>query len=189
MYNTWSELENDCKSCNKCSLCKTRKNLVFGIGCKESKVLFVGEGPGENEDLIGEPFVGKAGKLLDEMLSKVGLYRDKNIYITNIVKCRPPNNRDPLDEEQEKCIDWLRWQFRFIRPKIVVCLGRIAATKMIKPEIKITKEHGIFFKKGNTLFMPTLHPAALLRNPNMKPEAFKDFLKLKEQMNRLRLFE
>ena len=186
MYKNWLDLENDCKNCNKCSLCKTRKNLVFGIGNKESKVLFVGEGPGENEDLMGEPFVGRAGKLLDEMLSEIKLYRNKNIYIANIVKCRPPNNRDPLDEEQEKCINWLRWQFKFIKPKIVVCLGRIAAAKMIKP--KITREHGTFFKKGKTLFMPTLHPAALLRNPNMKPEAFKDYLKLKEQINTLGIF-
>ncbi len=188
MYKNWLDLENDCKNCNKCSLCKTRKNLVFGIGNKESKVLFVGEGPGENEDLIGEPFVGRAGKLLDEMLSEIKLYRNKNIYIANIVKCRPPNNRDPLDEEQEKCINWLRWQFKFIKPMIVVCLGRIAAAKMIKPGIKITREHGTFFKKGNTLFMPTLHPAALLRNPNLKPEAFKDYLKLKEQINTLGIF-
>ena len=178
MNKNWESLETDCKSCCKCNLFKTRNNVVFGIGNKNSKILFVGEGPGENEDLQGEPFVGRAGKLLDKMLNDVGLDRRKNIYIANIVKCRPPNNRDPLPEEQENCIFWLREQFKLISPKIVVCLGRIAALKLIKPDIKITKEHGLFFKKGKTIFMPTLHPAALLRNPSMQPEALKDFLKL-----------
>lgn len=184
---TWQELENECKNCFKCNLHKTRTNVVFGVGNTESKILFVGEGPGENEDLNGEPFVGKAGKILDEMLGRVGLSRNKNIYIANIVKCRPPNNRDPLEEEQKACINWLRLQFKLMMPKIVVCLGRIAAARIIKPGIKITREHGLFFKKGSTLFMPTLHPAALLRNPAMQPEAFKDYLKLKEQINKLSL--
>lgn len=176
----WKELEEACTNCRKCNLFETRTNVVFGVGNKDSKILFVGEGPGKNEDLKGEPFVGKAGKLLDRMLNKAGFDRHKNIYIANIVKCRPPNNRDPLPEEQENCIFWLREQFRLIAPKIVVCLGRIAALKLIKPDLKITKEHGLFFKKGKTIFMPMLHPAALLRNPNMQPEAFNDFLKLKK---------
>ena len=185
MYNSWEELEKNCKECRKCTLCETRHNVVVGVGNPKSKVLFVGEGPGENEDLQGEPFVGRGGKLLDKMLAAVDLSREKNIYIANIVKCRPPKNRDPKPEEQEACINWLRNQFMLIRPKIIVCLGRVAAAKMIKEDIKITKEHGIFFEKNGTLFMGTLHPAALLRNPNNKPEAFEDFLKLRKKIDEL----
>lgn len=182
MEFTWETLEQECKSCNKCPLCKTRHNVVFGVGSQTADILFIGEGPGENEDLQGEPFVGRAGQLLDKMLAAVDLDRKKNIYIANIVKCRPPQNRDPLPEEQEACLPWLREQVRLLQPKIIVCLGRIAAMKLIKEDIKITKEHGIFFEKNGILMMGTLHPAALLRNPNNKPEAFADFLKLRDKL-------
>ena len=182
MYQSFEELEKNCKACEKCQLCKTRHNVVFGVGNKNAEVLFIGEGPGENEDLQGEPFVGRGGQLLDKMLNAVDLDRRKNIYIANIVKCRPPKNRDPLQEEQDACIDWLRNQVALIRPKIIVCLGRIAAMKIIRPDIKITKEHGIFFERNGVLLMATLHPAALLRNPANKPEAFNDFLKLREKI-------
>lgn len=185
MHTSWENLEKDCKHCTKCNLCKTRTNVVFGVGNKNSKILFIGEGPGENEDLQGEPFVGRGGQLLDKMLTAVELDRHKNIYIANIVKCRPPKNRDPLQEEQDACIDWLRTQVKLINPKIIVCLGRIAAMKIIKPDIKITKEHGIFFERGNILMMATLHPAALLRNPSQKPAAFNDFLLLREKIKEL----
>ena len=185
MYDSWDKLEIDCLCCEKCSLCKTRTNVVFGVGNKEAEVLFIGEGPGQTEDLQGEPFVGRGGQLLDKMLTAIDLDRKKNIYIANIVKCRPPKNRDPLPEEQEQCIDWLKSQVRLIRPKIIVCLGRIAAMKIIKPDIKITKEHGIFFEKNGVLMMATLHPAALLRNPRQKPEAFEDFLKLREKIHEI----
>lgn len=187
MYRDWDELKKACMRCEKCSLCETRHNVVFGVGNPSAKVLFVGEGPGENEDLQGEPFVGRGGQLLDKYLAAVDLDRKKNIYIANIVKCRPPKNRDPLPEEQDACIDWLRNQFALLRPKIIVCLGRIAAQKMIKPDMKITKEHGVFFEKGDTLMMATLHPAALLRNPGQKPDAFEDFLKLREKIDELGL--
>lgn len=187
MSLTWEELETTCKSCRKCKLCETRTNVVFGVGNQNAEVLFIGEGPGENEDLQGEPFVGRAGQLLDKMLAAVDLDRRSNIYIANIVKCRPPKNRDPEQEEQEACLDWLRGQVRLIRPKIIVCLGRVAAMKLIKPDIKITKEHGIFFEKSGVLMMATLHPAALLRNPNNKPAAFEDFLNLRKKMDELRL--
>ena len=150
-----------------------------------SDILFIGEGPGENEDLEGLPFVGRSGQLLDKMLAAIDLDRNKNIYIANIVKCRPPKNRDPLLEEQEACIDWLRNQVMLMRPKIIVCLGRIAAMKLIKPDMKITKEHGIFFEKNGVLMMATLHPAALLRNPSNKPAAFEDFLKLRAKIDEL----
>jgi len=178
-------LRERCLSCEKCQLCATRTNVVFGVGNPESRVLFIGEGPGEQEDLKGEPFVGRAGKLLDLMLDAVGLSREKDIYIANIVKCRPPKNRDPLPEEQERCINWLREQTAIIRPKIIVCLGRIAAAKIIKPDIKITKEHGQFIERNGVLMMAMLHPAALLRNPNQKPEAFEDFLRLRDKIKEL----
>ena len=185
MLNHWNELEETCLACRKCGLCETRRHVVFGVGNPRAKVMFVGEGPGENEDLQGEPFVGRGGQLLDKMLAAVDLDRNTNVYITNIVKCRPPQNRDPLPQEQEACIGYLRNQFALLRPKILVCLGRIAAMKLIKPDIKITKEHGIFFEKGETLMMATLHPAALLRNPAQKPAAFEDYLKLREKIDEL----
>ncbi len=187
MYDTWEKLQDACMQCGKCSLCETRHNVVFGVGNHDAKVLFVGEGPGENEDLQGEPFVGRGGQLLDKLLAAVDLDRKTNIYIANIVKCRPPKNRDPLPEEQDACIGWLRNQFALLRPKIIVCLGRIAGMKMIKPDLKITREHGIFFEKSGVLFMATLHPAALLRNPSQKPAAFEDFLKLRKKIDELGL--
>lgn len=185
MYTNWEDLKIACESCEKCELCQTRTNVVVGVGNPNAEVMFIGEGPGENEDLQGEPFVGRAGKLLDKMLDAVDLDRYTNIYIANIVKCRPPKNRDPKPEEQEQCIDWLRAQVRLIRPKVIVCLGRIAAAKIIKPDIKITKEHGMWFEKGGILMMPMLHPAALLRDPRKKPEAFQDFITLREKLREI----
>lgn len=187
MFDNFEELRENCLNCRRCGLCETRTNVVVGVGNPRSKVMFIGEGPGENEDLQGEPFVGRGGQLLDKMLAAVDLDRKTNVYIANIVKCRPPKNRDPLPEEQEACIDWLRNQVALIRPKIIVCLGRIAAMRIIKPDMKITREHGQFFEKNGTLMMATLHPAALLRNPNQKPAAFEDFLKLREKIDELRL--
>ena len=145
MYTTWNDLYDNCMRCSKCELASARHNIVFGVGNPNAEVMFIGEGPGEQEDLSGNPFVGRAGQLLDKMLAVVDLDRNKNIYIANIVKCRPPKNRDPKPEEQELCINWLRNQTKLIHPKIIVCLGRISAAKIIKPDIKITREHGIFF--------------------------------------------
>lgn len=185
MYKSWEELKNSCMNCTKCNLCTTRTNVVFGTGNPGSEVMFIGEGPGEQEDLKGLPFVGRSGQLLDKMLQSIDLFRDKNIYIANIVKCRPPNNRDPLPNEQECCITWLSAQIEFIKPKIIVALGRISAMKFVKPDIKITKEHGIFYKKDSCLYMATLHPAALLRNPLNKPMVFQDFLNLREKIKNI----
>lgn len=185
VYDNWEQLKNDCMSCRKCGLCETRTNLVFGVGNENAEVLFVGEGPGENEDLQGEPFVGRGGKLLDKMLDAVDLDRRKNIYIANIVKCRPPKNRDPQPEEQDCCIEWLREQTRLLRPKIIVCLGRISAQKLISKDFLVTKQHGKFIEKGGMLFMGTYHPAALLRNPNNKPAAFEDFLALQRKIREI----
>ena len=185
MYKNWNDLENACLSCQNCGLCQGRHHVVFGAGPREAQVMFVGEGPGENEDLQGEPFVGRGGQFLDKLLAAVDLDRHTNIYITNMVKCRPPQNRDPHPQEQEACLPWLRNQFALLRPKILVCLGRIAAMKLIKPDIKITREHGVFFEKGGILMMATLHPAALLRSPGQKPAAFEDYLKLREKIDEL----
>ena len=175
---SWDALESACQICKKCALYETRSNVVFGVGNRSAEVLFVGEGPGEQEDLKGEPFVGRAGQLLDTMLEIIGLYRNKNIYIANIVKCRPPKNRDPLNSEREACLDWLRAQYMLMRPKIVVCLGRIAATELISGDFKITRDHGKWFDKDGAKFMALYHPAALLRDPNRKPETFEDLKEL-----------
>jgi len=151
---------------------------VFGVGNRSSEVLFIGEGPGESEDLKGEPFVGRAGKLLDDMLKLIDLSRDKNIYIANIVKCRPPNNRDPHNTERDACRDWLWAQYETMKPKIVVCLGRIAATELIDSEFKITRDHGKWYDKDGMKFMALYHPSALLRDPHKKPDTFVDLKEL-----------
>ena len=174
-------LKQECLKCEKCELCKTRQNVVFGVGPTDTDVLFVGEGPGGQEDLLGEPFVGPAGQFLDEMLSIVGLGRH-NCYIANIVKCRPPQNRDPLPTEQDACIDWLRMQTKLLRPKIIVCLGRIAATKLIREDFKITKEHGIWYERGVIHFFAMYHPSALLRDISKRPDTFRDLKKLREKL-------
>lgn len=178
----WQELEQACMSCRKCALCQERTNVVFGVGPRDAEVLFIGEGPGENEDLQGEPFVGRGGKLLDEMLEIIDLNREKNIYIANMVKCRPPKNRDPLNTEQDACIDYLRNQVALIKPKIIVCLGRIAAMRIIKPDFKISQEHGQWFEKNGVWTTAFFHPAALLRDPRRKPEAFEDLKALQAKI-------
>ena len=181
----WEALEQKCLNCTGCGLCETRHNVVFGVGNRETEVLFVGEGPGEQEDLQGEPFVGPAGKLLDDMLSIVDIDRGSNCYIANIVKCRPPRNRDPLETEQEACIGYLRNQVALIRPKIIVCLGRIAAKKLIDPDFRITRQHGQWFRRGDFWMMATFHPSALLRDVSKRPEAFDDLMALRAKMKEL----
>ena len=177
----WLQLQQECMGCTRCSLCKTRNRVVFGVGNTEADIMFVGEGPGEQEDLKGEPFVGPAGLLLDDMLSIIDLDRTK-IYIANIVKCRPPRNRDPLEEEQLACIDYLRQQVALIKPKIVVCLGRIAACKLIRPDFRITKEHGVWTERNGIYFTAIYHPSALLRDVSKRPETFDDLLSIREKL-------
>ena len=177
----WETLEAACKSCTKCPLCQTRHNVVFGVGPHDAEVFFIGEGPGEQEDLRGEPFVGPAGRLLDEMLSIIDLGRE-NCYIGNIVKCRPPHNRDPLQTEQDTCIDWLRAQTRLLRPKIIVCLGRIAAMKLIREDFKISREHGQWEQKGGIWFTALYHPSALLRDETKRPDTFRDLKSLQAKV-------
>ncbi len=181
MQESWEALEQRCQNCRECSLCETRANVVFGVGSREAEILFVGEGPGANEDAQGVPFVGKAGQLLDDMLAIIGLDRTK-VYIANIVKCRPPQNRDPLGVEQDACIGYLREQVALLRPKLIVCLGRIAAMRLIREDFKITREHGQWTRKGGCRLMATYHPAALLRDPARRPEAFDDLMSLREKI-------
>ena len=183
---SWEALEQACHSCTGCGLCETRHNVVFGVGKRDTDVLFVGEGPGEQEDLQGEPFVGPAGKLLDDMLSILDLDRT-NCYIANIVKCRPPKNRDPLETEQEACIGYLRNQVALIKPKIIVCLGRIAAKKLIDGDFRITRQHGQWFRRGNFWMMATYHPSALLRDVSKRPDAFDDLMSLRAKMKELKI--
>ena len=182
--DSWEALEEKCRSCTGCGLCETRHNVVFGVGKRDTDVLFVGEGPGEQEDLQGEPFVGPAGKLLDDMLSILDLDRT-NCYIANIVKCRPPRNRDPLETEQESCIGYLRNQVALIRPKVIVCLGRISAKKLIDPDFRITRQHGQWFKRGEFWMMATYHPSALLRDVSKRPDAFDDLMSLRAKLREL----
>ncbi len=179
--DNWEKLKSECLNCRRCPLCETRNNVVFGVGPENAEVLFIGEGPGEQEDLKGEPFVGRGGKLLDDMLELIDLDRTK-IYIANMVKCRPPKNRDPLETEQMACAEWLRRQIDLLQPKLIVCLGRISAMKFIKPDFRITKEHGQWFNVDGRRVMALYHPAALLRDPNKRPETFDDLKRLQAEI-------
>lgn len=174
-------LKKKCEKCNRCEIAKTRTNCVFGVGNENAKLMFIGEAPGENEDLTGVPFVGRAGQLLDKFLMAVDIKRE-DVYIANILKCRPPKNRDPLPEEEDRCIEYLREQVALINPRVIVCLGRISAMRLIKPDFKITKEHGMWFKKGNYLITAVYHPAALLRDPRKKEDMLIDMQKIKEKL-------
>ena len=186
MYS-WDELEQVCQSCRKCALCNNRNNVVFGVGNREADVMFIGEGPGEQEDLQGIPFVGAAGKLLDDMLSIIDLDRT-NTYIANVVKCRPPHNRDPEESEQDACVDYLRNQFALVQPKIVVCLGRIAAKRVINPNYKITRDHGNWIIRNGIWMTAIYHPSALLRDLSKRPETFDDLLRIREKIAEVKNF-
>ena len=181
----WNELEGAARACTRCGLCETRHNVVFGVGNPSADVMFVGEGPGEQEDLTGFPFVGPAGKLLDDMLSIIDLDRNTNCYIANIVKCRPPRNRDPMETEQDACIGYLRNQVALVKPKIIICLGRIAAQRLIDPEFRITRQHGTWTEKNGVWMSAIYHPSALLRDVGKRPETFDDLLSLREKIREL----
>ena len=183
----WTELQQACSNCTRCGLCETRRNVVFGVGSESADIMFVGEGPGEQEDLQGEPFVGPAGKLLDDMLSIIDLDRRSNCYIANIVKCRPPRNRDPMETEQDACIGFLQNQIALVRPKILVCLGRIAAMRMIRDDYRITKEHGKWVQKDDIWMTAIYHPSALLRDPSKRPETFEDLLGIRDKVKELHI--
>ncbi len=179
---SWDELEARCRSCQGCGLADSRQSVVVGVGPRDAEIMLVGEGPGHQEDVQGLPFVGPAGRLLDEMLELIDLSRERDVYITNLVKCRPPQNRDPLNEEQDACIGYLRNQVALIRPKIIVCLGRIAAMRLIKPDYKITLEHGQWVEKAGVHMTAIYHPAAVLRDPGRRPEVFQDLMGLRDKI-------
>ncbi len=179
------DLEQELQGCDKCDLGATRTKLVFGKGSLHARMMFIGEGPGQQEDFQGKPFVGKAGQLLDRIISAAG-FQENQVYICNVVKCRPPGNRVPNFSEIEACKPFLREQIRSIRPRIIVCLGALAAQTVISPEIKITRDRGIWVQKGSFQIMPTFHPAALLRDPEKKKLVWEDMKKVREVFNRIR---
>lgn len=180
----WDTLKKICNSCTGCGLCRTRHHVVFGDGNEHAQILFVGEGPGEQEDLQGVPFVGPAGKLLDDMLSIIDMDRTQ-CYIANIVKCRPPRNRDPQTEEQDACFGYLENQIDLLNPKMIVCLGRIAAKRMMDPDFRITRSHGQWMFRDGRWLMAMYHPSALLRDVSKRPETFDDILSIREKMKEL----
>ena len=170
-------------SCQKCQLGNSRKNFVFGVGDKNADLLLVGEAPGEKEDLEGVPFVGRAGKLLDKILSAISLSRDKGVYICNVLKCRPPDNRDPLLSEIEQCEPYLKEQINLIKPKLIVALGRVAAKTLLKNDLALKDMRSIKYDYYGTPLIATYHPAALLRNQNLKPAAWEDFKWIRDLIN------
>ena len=173
MYEKMEELKDAIKNCNRCKLCKNRKNIVFGIGNENANIMLIGEGPGADEDKQGIPFVGKAGQLMNKAFDALGIERE-DVYIANIVKCRPPNNRDPEPDEIQGCMNYLRNQVIIVKPKIIVLLGRIALQNILGKEYKITASRGILVEKKGILYMPTWHPAALLRDETKKIDFIND---------------
>lgn len=184
MYNNWEELEEVVKQCRKCRLCENRKNVVFGVGNREADIMFIGEGPGADEDAQGEPFVGKAGKLMNMAFDMLGVKREE-VYIANIVKCRPPNNRNPQDDEAENCLDYLRNQVILVKPKIIVLLGSVALKNILGKEYGITASRGKWLERKGILYMPTWHPAALLRDENKKIDFIKDLKQVIKRYNEI----
>lgn len=174
------QMQEDLQQCRNCGLCEGRTQAVLGAGVPNSRIVIVGEGPGRNEDEQGKPFVGRSGQLLDQMLEQVGLSRNRNVFITNIVKCRPPENRDPMPEECQACRPWLDKILELIDPKIILCVGRIAAQQLFDPNFRVTRQHGEIRERDGRLVMATFHPAALLRNPSYKPMMEEDLRKLAE---------
>lgn len=185
MYDNWEELEKSIIDCKKCELCNNRNNIVFGEGNKQAEVMFIGEGPGGDEDIKGLPFVGKAGQLMDKAFEGLEIDR-KEIYIANIVKCRPPSNRVPQKNEAQSCLNYLRNQVMLVKPKIIVLLGSTALKNILGEEYSITQARGKWIEKKGILYMPTWHPAALLRDESKKIEFWKDLkqvkLKLEERL-------
>lgn len=181
MYETWEELEKSIINCNKCKLCRTRQNIVFGIGNKNAKIMFIGEGPGADEDRLGEPFVGKAGKLMNLAFQATGIKREE-VYIANIVKCRPPGNRNPEEDECNACLNYLRNQVILVKPEIIVLLGSVALKHIIGKEYGITASRGKWIEKKGIMYMPTWHPAALLRDETKKIDFIKDLKLVVDRM-------
>ncbi len=180
MFKTWEELEESIKGCNKCKLCKTRQNIVFGTGNKKAKLMFIGEGPGADEDRLGEPFVGRAGKLMNLAFETLGIDRNE-VYIANVVKCRPPGNRNPEEDEAVACLDYLRNQVILVQPEIIVLLGSVTLKNILGKEYGITASRGKWVEKKGIKYMSTWHPAALLRDETKKIDFIKDLQKVVEE--------
>ena len=185
MYKTWEDLEKSIINCQKCKLCKQRQNIVFGTGNKEADIMFIGEGPGADEDRLGEPFVGRAGKLMNMAFDVVGIKREE-VYIANVVKCRPPGNRNPEDDEANSCLDYLRNQVILVKPKIIVLLGNVALKNIVGKEYGITASRGKIIEKKGIIYIPTWHPAALLRDENKKVDFIRDLQKVLNEYKMLR---
>lgn len=181
MYDNWEDLENSIKDCKNCKLCNGRKNIVFGVGNKEADLMFIGEGPGGDEDEQGIPFVGKAGQLMNRAFEGLGIHREE-VYIANIVKCRPPNNREPENDEVLACLNYLRNQVILVKPKVVVLLGRIALQNILGNDYGITASRGKIIEKKGILYIPTWHPAALLRDENKKIDFWNDLKLAKSKL-------
>ena len=182
MYDNWEQLEETAKECKKCKLCQNRNNVVFGTGNRQASLMFIGEGPGADEDLQGTPFVGKAGKLMNMAFEAIGLKREE-VYIANIVKCRPPGNRNPQDDEANACLDYLRNQVILVKPKIIVLLGSVALKNILGKEYGITASRGKWIERKGILYMPTWHPAALLRDETKKVDFINDLNLVKNKIN------
>ena len=185
MYDNWEELEQSIVNCNKCKLCTNRTNIVFGVGNKEADIMMIGEGPGADEDKQGEPFVGKAGQLMNKALTGLGIKREE-LYIANIVKCRPPSNRVPEQDEAEACLNYLRNQVILVKPKIIVLLGSTALKNILGKEYSITAMRGKRIEQKGIYYMPTWHPAALLRDENKKIEFWNDLKEVRKKEEELR---
>lgn len=185
MYDNWEELEQSIVNCNKCKLCTNRTNIVFGVGNKEADIMMIGEGPGADEDKQGEPFVGKAGQLMNKALTGLGIKREE-LYIANIVKCRPPSNRVPERDEAEACLNYLRNQVILVKPKIIVLLGSTALKNILGKEYSITAMRGKWIEQKGIYYMPTWHPAALLRDENKKIEFWNDLKEVRKKEEELR---
>ena len=183
---TLDELNAKILRCTRCGLARTRNNVVPGMGVEHPDVLVIGEGPGHDEDMQGLPFVGKAGVLLDRMLAAIELDRKTNCYIANIVKCRPPENRNPLPDEQAACFSFLETQIHILKPKMILCMGKIAIEKLMNQSIPITQAHGEFFEYNGIPVMPTYHPSALLRNEQLKRPAWEDLKKFKRRLDEIK---
>ena len=185
MKVSWPQLHEDIHACHKCRLCETRNNVVPGEGDAHARLMFIGEGPGRDEDLQGRPFVGRSGELLTRMIHAIGLERDE-VYICNIVKCRPPQNRNPEPDEAAACMNYLRAQVALVRPQVIVLLGKVACRYTLNQEISVMRDHGKWFERKGTWFMPTFHPSALLRDPSKKRDAWEDFQKIRDKLSELK---
>lgn len=181
MRVSWPQLLDEVYACEKCRLCATRTNVVPGEGDAQAELMFIGEGPGRDEDLQGRPFVGRSGELLTRMIRAIGLEREQ-VYICNVVKCRPPQNRNPEPDEANACLNFLRAQVALVRPKVVVLLGKVACRYALQQEISVMRDHGKWFERKGIWFMPTYHPSALLRDPSKKREAWDDFQKIRDKL-------